>query len=297
MPNQPIVPRSITNPVGGSERIAKTVKAIDDALLSIEAWLVSRFNDIPVKEIAVNSLFVNKYRYEYQISIPDLETLVQEMLVQLGIIPDEYVIKQVTDAYEAGTGLAVTNLANISQDYTRNITSILLSEPYQRRVALIGARVFEDMKGFEGDLGVQLGRILRGAVQDGLNPRDVVGELKNRFDISARRAATIAQTEISGALRRGRWDEAQDAQEKLGIRLRLLWISALKPTTRLWHAQRHSLLYTVQEVREFYAASANSVNCYCTQVETLVDDNGKALTPKLIDRLEGQKLRYFGKSE
>ena len=46
-----------------------------------------------------------------------------------------------------------------------------LSEPYQRRVALVGARVFEDMKGFEGDLGVQLGRILRGAVQDGLNPR------------------------------------------------------------------------------------------------------------------------------
>lgn len=294
MPNQPIVPRSLTNPIGQTERINRTTAAIVDSLDETESWLLARFKEIPVKQIVVSRFFVNKYRYEYQISIADLERLVQELLVELGRIPDDYVVQQTIGAYEIGTDLAVTNLANISDDYTRNITQVLLSDPWQRRAALIGARVFEEMAGFEGDAGVRLSRILRQAVQDGLPPSSVVESLQDAFGISKRRAKTISQTEITGALRRGRWDEAQDAQDRLGIRTGMLWISALKPTTRLWHATRHGSIYTIQEVREFYASNGNAINCYCSQTEILLNADGTPVTPRVVLKLKKQKEEYLG---
>lgn len=294
--NNPIVPRSVTNPVGGTTRINRTTKAITDALGDVQDWLINRFEQIPVERIVVNRLFVNSYRYEYQISVTQLEMLVNDLLIELGLLPNDYVVREVVGAYEQGTGLAVENLANISDDYTRTITQVLMSDPWQRRAALVGSRVFEEMNGFEGDAGVELGRVLRQAVQDGLNPRDVVDTIKQRFGVAESRAKRIATTEISGALRRARWDEAQDAESRLGIRVRLMWVSALRPTTRLWHASRHGLLYTIQEVREFYAVNGNSVNCYCTQVETLVDSEGKPVVTRAQDRLLKQKKEYFGES-
>jgi hypothetical protein len=292
--NNPIVPRSVTNPVGGADRVRRVTNVLSEALGGVQDWLINRFEQIPVERMLVNSLYVNKYRYEYQISVVQLEMLVNDLLVELGLLPNDYVVREVVGAYEQGTGLAVENLANISDDYTRTITQVLMSDPWQRRAALVGSRVFEEMKGFEGDTGRDLARVLRQAVQDGLNPRDVVDTIKERFGVSESRAKRIATTEISGALRRGRWDEAQDAESRLGIRVRMLWVSALRPTTRLWHASRHGQLYTIQEVREFYAVNANSIACYCTQIETLVDKDGKPVVTRAIDRLLKQKKVYFG---
>jgi len=291
---QPIVPRSIVNPVGQSEKVRKATSAIDESLDATEKWLIDRFKQIPTVAIVVNGLYVNKYRYEYQISIPDLEAIVAELEIELGHVPDDYVVAQAVSAYENGTAMAVTNLANISAEYTRNITQVLFSDVYQRRVALVSARVFEEMDGFQGDAGVRLSRILRGAVQDGLNPLDVVSDISKAFDVSRSRAATIARTEIGSAHRRGRWDEAQDANERLGIKTKLVWISALSPTTRLSHAQRHGSVFTVQAVREFYSVDGNSVNCKCSQTEVLVDDNGEVMTPRIILKLKKQKEEYFG---
>lgn len=293
MAGQPIVPRSLVNPIGQTERINKTVSAIVSALDVVHAKLLERFNQIETTKILVNSFYVNKFRYEYQIDIYELERLIAETINDLGLIPDAFVQSQVLGAYEIGTAQAVTNLANISDDYTRNITQVLLSNSYQTRAAIVGARVFEEMEGFEGDAGRNLARILREAIQDGLNPSDVVGKISDTFRISENRARTIAQTEITGALRRARWDEAQDANERLGIRTKLVWISALKPTTRLWHAQRHGLIYSVQDVREFYATAANSINCYCAQTEILVDENNQPISPRVQQRLKKQKDAYF----
>lgn len=292
--NNPIVPRSITNPVGGADRVRRVVNAINESLVGVQDWLINRFEQIPVERIVVNRLWVNSYRYEYQISVTQLEMLVNDLLIELGLLPNDYVVREVVGAYEQGTGLAVENLANISEDYTRTVTQVLMSDPWQRRAALVGSRVFEEMKGFEGDTGVDLARVLRQAVQDGINPRDVVGTIKERFGVAESRAKRIATTEISGALRRARWDEAQDAESRLGIRVRLMWVSALRPTTRLWHASRHGNLYTIQEVREFYAVNGNQIHCYCNQIETLVDKEGKPVVTRAQDRLLKQKKEYFG---
>jgi SPP1 gp7 family putative phage head morphogenesis protein len=292
--NNPIVPRSVTNPVGGADRVRRVTNAINESLAGVQDWLIGRFEAIPVERIVVNRIFANSYRYEYQINILALEQLVNDLMIQLGLLPNDYVVREVVGAYEQGTGMAVENLANISEDYTRTITQVLMSDPWQRRAALVGSRVFEEMKGFEGDTGRDLARVLRQAVQDGLNPRDVVGTIKERFGVAESRARKIANSEISGALRRARWDEAEDAEIRLGISVRLMWVSALWPTTRRWHASRHGLIYTVQQVREFYAVDGNAIHCYCGQIECLVDKDGKPVVTRAQDRLLKQKAQYFG---
>jgi len=168
----------------------------------------------------------------------------------------------------------------------------LASEPWQRRVALIRSRVFEQMEMFNGDTATELGRVLSQGVEDGLNPRDVARDIRKRFGITERRAETIARTEVGSALRRATRDETQDARERLGIQTAMLWFSALSPTTRVSHARRHSLTYSPQEVAEFYSQGGESVNCKCSQQPVLLNEDGTPMLGSLKQRMEKQRASF-----
>lgn len=167
-----------------------------------------------------------------------------------------------------------------------SLASILASGPYQQRMALVHARVFEEMKGLSADVKRDMARVLTDGVGRGLNPREVSKNLTEQAGIEKRRANRIARTEITTALRRAKWDEDDAAREDLGLKTRLLHISALSPTTRRTHAARHAHIYTNEEVREWYAKDANSINCKCSQQSVLVDDSGNPLFPDLITKLK-----------
>ena len=165
-------------------------------------------------------------------------------------------------AYQEGTALAAFNLSGLTDDYARTVTQVLASEPYIRRSALAGARVMEEMKGFTAETSTDLARVLMIGIQDGRNPLDLARDLRDRFSISKARAERIARTEINAALRRGRLDEAQDTQERLGITTGMLWASALSSSTRRSHAARHGKVYTLDEVKQFYSRDGNAINCF-----------------------------------
>lgn len=286
---EPILSRSLTNPVGQTDRIRKAVGAVDASLASTETWLLAELKRVPVTTVQVNAA-----RYDYQISVGELESIVRELAARLGLIPSDQVVQQTIAAYQEGIGTANANLAALTDSYTRDITQILVSEPYQRRVALMGARVFEGMQGFQGETGVKLARILRQAVQDSRPPLDVAADIEKEFGIARARAETIARTEITGALRRGRLDEAQDARDRLGLRIGLIWQSALRPTTRLWHATRHGKIYTIEQIREFYSVNGNAINCYCSQAEILLNEDGSPVTSRTVDRMKKQREKFLG---
>ena len=84
-------------------------------------------------------------------------------------------------------------------------------------------------------------------------------------------------------------DEAQQASADYGVQTRMLWFSALSPTTRESHRVRHGQLYGAQDVREFYSRSGESVNCKCSQIELLVDSKGQPLDPALVERVKGMR--------
>lgn len=290
-PGSPNLPANPDNPVGGTTLIRKARADVNRRLADTRRWLVARLKSIPVARVTVNASV-----YQYQIDAFTLQQIVDEMRRRL---EDPAMARTVTNrttaAYEQGTASAVVNLTAVAPvDYTRTITSVLTSDRWQRRVALVQARTFEQMVGFAGETGTDLARVLSTGISDGKNPVEVARTIRGRFGVARSRAERIARTEITGALRRARWDEAEDARISLGVDTRMMHLSALSPTTRATHAARHGNLYTVQEVREFYSRDANSISCKCTQVQVAVDSSGNPVTDTAIRRARAAKKKFDG---
>src|SRR5690554_5396960 len=263
----PILPSHRSNPAGQVRKIRSAIGAVGRHIAKIRKQTVERFESIETRNITANAAGLFVSRYEYLIDLDELQAIIATMQQQLDEVPAHIVARMAREAYEEGTAKASVNLSSISDDYTRTVASIMQTRPYQRRVALVGARVFEEMEGFAAEAGRDLARTLMEGIQSGRNPRVVAADLRERFRVSRSRAERIARTEIPGAYRRARWDEAEDARENLNIRTKQMHLSALSPTTRPSHAARHGNLYTVQEVRDWYAVDGNGINCKCSTVE------------------------------
>lgn len=279
------------NPAGGVTRYDNLSASMWRGLKRVREWTIERFEQIPRNKIEINALHINQEYYEYLIDVAQLEAIVAEIRERFEQeVPAEKTVSAVAAAYEAGTAAAVVNLAAISDDYTREITQVLSSDPWQRRVALVRSRVFEEMRGFQEDTARDLSRVLSQAVENGESPLETTKTIKQRFAESRSRAERIARTEITNALRRARADEARSARDDLGINVRMLWLSALSPTTRATHAAQHGEVMTIEEVNEWYASHrASRINCKCAQVEIVVDEGGNPVTPGVVEKVRREK--------
>jgi len=285
-PKPPILPGNPKDPTGVDRLERSAMKDFARRIKKIGNAYAAALERIPTS-LAVNA------KYEYQLDPLLLNMILNDasLLVDSVLLEGDQNNLWLTEGYiepaaTRGTAQAYANLSQQSAVYAasrESFQALLLSAPYQRRLSLVYARVFEEMKGFTAEIKRDMARVLTDGVGRGLNPREVARNLRDQVGIESRRANTIARTEITTALRRARWDEAEDARDGLGLRIMLLHYSALSPTTRQTHAIRHAHLYTVEEVREWYATGANSINCKCTQVETLVDEKGNPLNAKAID--------------
>lgn len=284
----PILPRNYQDPTGADALERRAIKDFVRRMNKIGKAYKSALDKIP-SSLAINA------RYEYQLNptllsiiLNDASYLVDQVLLD-GNEYDLWFYEYVDLASEKGTGQSFYNLSQQSPVYAagrESLASILASDPYQQRMALVHARVFEEMKGLSAEVKRDMARVLTDGVGRGLNPREVARNLTERVGIEKRRANRIARTEVTTALRRAKWDEDDEAQQLYGLKTRLLHISALSPTTRRNHAARHAHLYTNEEVREWYAKDANSINCKCSQQSVLVDDSGNPVYPDVITKLK-----------
>lgn len=284
----PILPRNYQDPTGADALERRAMKDFARRMNKIGKAYKSALEKIP-SSLAVNA------RYEYQLNptllsiiLNDASYLVDQVLLEGGDY-DLWFYEYVDLAAEKGTGQAYANLSQQSPVYAagrESLSAILISEPYQRRMALVNARMFEEMKGLSAEVKRDMARVLTEGIGRGLNPREVSRNLTEQIGIEKRRANRIARTEITTALRRAKWEEDQEASELYGLKTKLLHISALSPTTRHTHAARHAHLYTNEEVRDWYAKDANSINCKCTQQSVLVDEEGKPIYPDTITKLK-----------
>ncbi|MGP3005716.1 phage minor head protein [Serratia marcescens] len=286
-PKPPILPSNIKDPTGVDKLERGAMREFAKRLKLITKGYIDILNRIPAEPV------VNE-RYTFRLDqgllsmlLQNGEALVDEILLEGGEFNLWFFGRYVSVAYQRGTAQEYYNLSQQSSAYAagqQDVPNILLSEPYQLRLILVRAREFEEMKGLSAQVKSDMARILTDGIARGLNPRDVAKNLNEQTGIETRRANRIARTEITTALRRARWDEAQDAQDRYGIKTKLLHISALSPTTRATHAARHAHLYTQDEVRVWYTKNGNAINCKCSQLSVLVDDKGNPLTPSVIDK-------------
>jgi len=286
---EPTLPNHPGNPVGGTALIKDARKSVNNKLRAIRSWLLEQLESIPTERVTVNASV-----YQYQISADRLAAIVDELRRRLAD-PEiaRAIVNRVRSGYEQGTASTVVSLSAVApEDYTRTLVAVLTSDRWQRRVALVGSRVFEQMQGFSGETATDLSRVLMTGVENGQNPREVAKVIRERFGVARSRAERIARTEITGALRRARWDEVEDARINLGVETRLMHLSALSPTTRASHAARHGNLYTVQEVREWYTIGGEAINCKCAQTPVAVDEKGNPVVTRVVDKVRAAKKRY-----
>lgn len=241
---------------------------------------------------------VNAYSYALDaMQLANLFTRIQQIL-------DDWLLEggptqiwsgdYVSQEYQRGTQFAFTNLSAQSDVYAQQTTlsQLLFSQPYQTRVGIAYAQTYSDWKGLSDAARADLANVISDAVARGINPRETAKIISQRLDVSMSKAKNMAQTEQVGAYRKAQWDEDEDAEKRLGIQTLLLWLSALKPTTRAWHASRHGKLYTREEVKEFYSKDGNRYHCYCSQQSVLVDESGKPRNQKLIDKMSKQREQW-----
>jgi len=241
---------------------------------------------------------VNAYSYDLDATqLANLFTRIQQILDdwfleggQTQIWSGDYVAQE----YQRGTQYAFTNLSAQSDVYAQQTTlsQLLFSQPYQTRIGIAYAQTYSDWKGLSDAARSDLANVISDAVARGINPRETAKIISQRLDVSMSRARNMAQTEQVGAYRKAQWDEDEDAEKRLGIQSRLLWLSALKPTTRSWHASRHGKVYTREDVKAFYSDNGNRYNCYCSQQSVLVDESGKPRNPKLVEKMAKQREQW-----
>ncbi|WP_072166484.1 phage minor head protein [Erwinia sp. Leaf53] len=313
----PIVPRNKADPTQSARQVGRMFRDIDERYLAIKRALrvlfdqrltgVTRETNGQQSFMACNNadepatLYqVNAGTFIYDMTAAQLADLLQRVQVILddalleGGSQNLWALGYVAAEYERGTHQAFTNLSVQSPVYAQQTTlAQLLSSPaYQNQIAAAYVSTYSDWKGISDAARADLANVISDSIGRGVNPRETAGIISKRLDVSMAQAKNIAQTEQVGALRKAQWLETDWARERLGLNTRLLWLSALKATTRSWHAARHGRTYTTEEVETFYAERGNRYHCYCSQIPCLVDDDGKVVNEGLVQRLREERQQW-----
>ncbi|MFG4140269.1 phage minor head protein [Klebsiella pneumoniae] len=313
----PIVPRSKVDPTRSAKQVSAMFRDIEDRYLGIKRALKALLDQrLTGRAREVNShnwhflchvngdeptLYqVNAGKFIYGMSAQELA----DLLEAVQSILDDYLLEggeqnfwamdYVTAEYERGTFSAYTNLSQQSPVYAAqtSIHQLLSSPAYLNQIAASRVTTYSDWRGISDDARRDLAGVISDAVSRGVNPRETASVISKRLDVSMSRAKTIAQTEQVGALRRAQRNETDWAKERLGLNTAILWISALKSTTRATHAARHGKTYSTEEVAEFYSKNGNAFNCYCANVPCLLDDQGKLYNDGLTEKLTKERENW-----
>ncbi|UWT86339.1 phage head morphogenesis protein [Cronobacter sakazakii] len=316
-PGSPIIPRNKADPTQSYRQVNRMFRDIENRYYQIKLALKQLLDAYLVgRERSGNSLYgyilardgsrpdtlyqVNAGTFIYDMSPQQLS----DLLLRIETILDDYLLEggsnnlwalqYVSDEYQRGTLQAFTNLSAQSAVYEQSTTlqQLLSSPAYQNQVAAAYISNYSEWRGISDAARADLSNIVADAIGRGVNPRETASLISNRLDVSMSRAKTIAQTEQVGALRQAQWSEAEWSKERLGLNTALLWISALKSTTRPWHAARHGKTFTTEEVEAFYAQNGNRYNCYCSQIPVLLNEDGSLFNRGLEEKLAQERQRW-----
>lgn len=294
----PILPRSSTDPTNTDTRERKFMKDFDRRVNAIGKEVLRILGEQNYTVVTLNALDINASTYQFALDqailsgiSSEIERICNLILLEGGEQELWSMRAYVEPSYVQGTAMTAANLTVQSELYALSkpsLDAILFSPPYRKRISLLAAREFELMQGFAGTLKSDLAQTLTRGMIAGQNPRVIAKDIQARTGVNKSRAERIARTEVTNAFRQARMDEAQDAQTNLGIKTKMMHLSALSVSTRPSHRSRHSKLFSIQEVRDWYAIIPNPINCRCAQVEILVGDDGEPLSKSIVARAQAK---------
>lgn len=316
----PRIPQSKTDPVMMGAKVARMRRDIRDRFHQIKVKLRALFDARLVGHERVGNAgepwwflchsrgedptlyAVNAGRYIYTMTPGELDDLTDSV----ADILDEYLtaggkdqfwaMEYVSAAIRDGTVQAATNLAHQSPLYDGMMTigDRMQSTGVMNQIIQARSQTYSDWVGVSDTARADLTNVLTDAILRGVNPSETMKVISQRLDVNEAKAANIAQTEQVGALRRAQHAEADWARDTLGLNVKLLWLSALKPVTRPWHAARHGQLYTTEEIDAFYAVRGNKYFCYCSQIPAVLNEDGELANAGLAEKLARERANWRG---
>jgi hypothetical protein len=291
----PAIPGTRRDRTGSTLLLRKAHAAIHERWKRLSTDVLAAFDRIPV--YALND---TGPQVAYGITPAILDIVLLEIAAELdrwvqnGKEPKELFWWNpfVEQASQVGALQSVTNLTNLSVAYaaSRSFDQVIRSEPYVTRVALARMKSYEHWTGLRAEGQSRLAGIIGRAVADGLNPKAARTLIVEGLGVTRSKAAQYAQTDITDTLRQARWAESEAAQVQYGLKIGMLWTSALLPTTRATHATRNGRVYSTDEVRAFYGRDGNRYNCHCGQTECLLDASGKPILTESLKQRMTQEL-------
>ena len=314
----PVVPRNKADPTQSGRQVSQMFKNIEARYLGIKRRLKVLFDQrltgrqretngeqswmMCNNEGAEPSRYqVNAGTYIYDMTAAQLADLLQIVQTVLddslldGGSQNLWALEYVSAGYERGTLNAFTNLSVQSPVYASQTTlqQLLSSPAYQNQIASAYVSTYSDWKGISDTARADLANVIADSIGRGINPRETASIVSKRLDVSMAKAKNIAQTEQVGALRQAQCNEPDWAADRLGLNTVLWWLSALKPTTRWWHAAEHGKVKTTDWVREFYSRDGNKYHCYCSQIPVLLNDDGSIFNEGLADKLAKERKKWL----
>lgn len=285
MARQPILPSNPHDPTGQAGREARAEKDWNRRLTAIEKLYRDALGRIPTVTVNVTQYQISPEMLQF--TLDDIGAQVDRLLLQGGRPDLWFTEAYVEPAYVQGTAQQFSNLSVQSAAYAatrQNLTALLSSPAYRTRLAFLKQRQYDNMVGLSAEIKRSMSLILQDGLAAGLNTSAIAKQLTDQTGIEKRRAKLISQTEIPGALRQARMAEADQASQDLGLMSREMHMSALLPVTRPSHRARHATLHTTAQQREWWSQEGNRYNCHCSTVTVLVDEDGKPLTPGVVDK-------------
>lgn len=299
----PIIPGSTTDRTGTAGILRRAVADIRRRFAGLQKDALAIFDRIRI--VAVNDAAVARTLYamtpeEMAATSQALREALDRWIAN-GRDPAQFAWWATYDqeAAQLGSAQSVTNLTRLSAAYgaTRTLRDVVFSEAYRTRVATAQVKSYDHWTGLAAETRAELSQIIGRAVVDGKNPRAVRAEIAERLDVSKARALGYAQSDITDTLRQARWAEAEYAEEQFGLRVALLWTSALIPTTRPWHASRNGKVYSSAECRAFYEVNGNRYRCHCATTECLLDADGKPILTPALKASMAKELAVWQKAQ
>ena len=303
---------SIKDPTFQAGRIVKAYGEFKRRLTRIKKEVTAVYESLKPIETASNtrSYFLNAEKtYLYEIDLNEIlrlnetiDALIEKIMMDDNNQPgDNWFFTGYTEAaYEQGTGYAQAFISQQADSYARtyqNLQQVLFSQPYQRRIGIVSARTFNEMRGFTDDVTKQARFILGETIARGKSPKWAAAQLAEALegnDVGKKRALRIARTEMGVAFRSAVMDESAQAARQFELKMKMLWVSALIPgRTRKTHSERHGKLYTQKEVNDFYAVNGNAIHCLCAQIPCVVNEKGEALAKNLIAKMQKQEEAWI----
>lgn len=139
---------------------------------------------------------------------------------------------------------------------------------------------FNAIKGMSDRTTDQVIQTIQSGLKAGKGQGEIAKEIVQRFDVADSSAKRIAVTEVNKAYNFASLKATEAAAKQTGLDAGIIHLSALMPTTRDSHGNRHGNWYSVEEQRIFWSTGANSVNCHCSTKPALLDPDGNVIVNK-----------------